>query len=375
MESATQAKANPEAQAKTNLFALDRASLEQFFVEIGEKPFRASQVIKWIYQQGVTDFDAMTNISKALRARLKLITTITPPTMEVEQEAKDGTRKWLMRLDDGNGIEVVFIPEETRGTLCISSQVGCGLNCTFCATARQGFNRNLNVGEIVGQVWIAWQALAKEHPELTTRPISNVVLMGMGEPLMNYDTVVSAIDILRDDFGFGLSRRRITLSTAGMVPEIVKLAKDMPVSLAVSLHAADDELRTKLIPLNKRYPIRALLDACKQYVGDSPRSRITFEYLMLDGINDSDQQARDLAKLLADVPSKINLIPFNPVEKIPYRRSPMKRVNAFRDILMQKGIMTVTRKVRGDDIDAACGQLVGKVADKTNRVERLRVAG
>lgn len=358
---------------KSNLFGLDRASLEQFFVDHDEKPFRASQVFKWMYQEGITDFTQMSNLSKVLRAKLAEIACIDAPEMEIMQQSDDGTRKWLMRLHDGNGIEVVFIPEESRGTLCISSQVGCGLNCTFCATARQGFNRNLETSEIVGQVWIAWQQLLAENPKLETRPISNIVLMGMGEPLLNYAAVVAAMDVLRDDFGYGLSRRRITLSTAGMVPGILKLAKDMPVSLAVSLHAADDALRTQLIPLNKKYPIKQLLEACRQYVSDSPRSRITFEYLMLDGVNDSDQQAFALAKLLADVPSKINLIPFNPVEGIGYKRSSMQRVNAFREILMQKGIMTVTRKTRGDDIDAACGQLVGSVDDRTNRAQRLAV--
>ncbi len=357
-----------------NLLSLSRARMGQFFTDLGEKPFRADQVFKWVYQEGITDFAEMSNLSKVLRAQLAAESSLAMPVVETSQQAKDGTRKWLLRLADGNAIELVFIPEEDRGTLCISSQVGCGLNCTFCATARQGFSRNLNVDEIVAQVWLAREQLRAEHKSdiRLDRPITNVVLMGMGEPLLNYDAVVEAIDILRDDFGFGLSRRRITLSTAGMVPEMKRLSHDMPVSLAVSLHASDDVLRSELIPLNKKYPIAELLQACKQYVKDSRRDRITFEYLLLDGVNDSDQQAHALAKLLRDVPAKINLIPFNPVENIPYQRSGMKRVNAFRDILMQSGIMTVTRKTRGDDIDAACGQLVGKVNDRTNRSARLR---
>ncbi|MFT5258515.1 MAG: 23S rRNA (adenine2503-C2)-methyltransferase [Saprospiraceae bacterium] len=371
---------------KINLLSLNRQGLEAFFLEIGEKAFRATQIIKWIYQNGVTDFDEMTNISKSLRTKLAQTCEIQLPVVDQMQLSNDGTRKWLMRLSDGNAIEVVFIPEEDRGTLCISSQVGCSLNCTFCATARQGFNRNLTPGEIVGQVWHAWHSMAKEtnstgfeskqsnlpgEKQVDTRPITNIVLMGMGEPLLNYDAVVTAIGTLRDDFGFGLSKRRITLSTAGMVPAIAKLSEDMPVSLAVSLHATTDELRNQLVPLNKKYPISVLLEACKAYVNDKQRQRITFEYLMLDGINDSDEQALELARLLKDVPSKVNLIPFNPVEGINFIRSPEKRVNRFRDILLSKGIVTMTRKTRGDDIDAACGQLVGKVDDRTKRSQRM----
>ncbi len=371
--------------AKVNLFALDRSGMEAFFTNIGQKSFRAAQVFKWIYQQGVTDFSQMTDLSKALRAQLTEEAIVQPPQVDQMQLSQDGTRKWLMRLPDGNGIEVVFIPEDERGTLCISSQVGCSLNCTFCATARQGFNRNLSSDEIVGQVWNAWHSLAEElgstgfdgqqakpgDKQTDLRPITNIVLMGMGEPLLNYEAVISAIATLRDDFGFGLSKRRITLSTAGMVPAMAKLAEDMPVSLAVSLHATTDELRNELVPLNKKYPIAVLLEACKAYVTDKQRQRVTFEYLMLDGVNDSDEQARELAKLLRYVPAKVNLIPFNPVEGIAYKRSPQKRVNRFRQILLNKGIVTVTRKTRGDDIDAACGQLVGKVDDRTRRSERM----
>ncbi len=371
---------------KVNLFSYDRAGLEGLFADMGEKPFRASQVIKWVYQNGVTDFAQMTNLSKSLREKLASVAELKPPVIDQVQLSHDGTRKWLMRLPDGNGIEVVFIPEEDRGTLCISSQVGCSLNCTFCATARQGFNRNLQSGEIVGQVWNAWHSLAEEFEttgfdgkqsnvpgakQLDHRPITNIVLMGMGEPLLNYEAVVNAISTIRDDFGFGLSKRRITLSTAGMVPAIAKLSEDMPVSLAVSLHATTDELRNELVPLNKKYPIAVLLEACKAYVNDKQRQRITFEYLMLDGVNDSDEEAIALAELLRDVPSKVNLIPFNPVEGISYKRSSMKRVNRFRELLLSKGIVAVTRKTRGDDIDAACGQLAGKVQDRTKRSARL----
>jgi 23S rRNA (adenine2503-C2)-methyltransferase len=373
---------------KINLLSMDRTELGDYFESLGEKPFRADQLFKWIYQGFETDFEQMNNLSKVLRVRLAEVACVHFPRMEQVQIAKDGTRKWLMRLHDGNGIEVVLIPEEDRATLCISSQVGCSLNCTFCATARQGFNRNLDAGEIVGQVWQAWHQLEHERkqsqkfsggavqtyqqPGKDPRPITNIVLMGMGEPLLNYDQVTRAIRILLDDLAFGLSRRRITLSTAGVVPGMQRLSKELPVSLAVSLHATDDALRNTLVPLNKKYPIDILLQACRDYVEGRARERITFEYLMLDGINDSDAQAYELAKLLETVPAKVNLIPFNPVENVPYKRSGMRRVNAFREILMQNGIITVTRKTRGDDIDAACGQLVGRVDDRTKRSARLK---
>lgn len=382
--------------SKTSLLSFDRSELGDYFTALGDKPFRANQVFKWIYQSFETDFMQMSNLSKALRLRLSDETLIDFPKIEHTQLADDGTRKWLMRLADGNGIEVVLIPEEDRATLCISSQVGCSLNCSFCATARQGFNRNLSAGEIVGQVWVAWQQLTQELEKTPTpkhtpkptgtngdvqsyaqdgqapRPITNIVLMGMGEPLLNYDEVTRAIRIMLDDFGFGLSRRRITLSTAGVVPGMQKLAEELRVSLAVSLHATDNALRDQLVPLNKKYPIEVLLQACREYVGDHARERITFEYLMLDGVNDSDEQAHVLADLLQDIQAKVNLIPFNPVEDVAYRRSSRRRVDAFRDILMSRGVITVTRKTRGDDIDAACGQLVGKVDDRTRRSARLK---
>ncbi len=377
-----------DSQNKTNLLSMDRDELGGYFESLGEKPFRANQLFKWIYQSFETDFEQMNNLSKVLRTRLAEVACVHFPRLEQVQIAKDGTRKWLMRLHDGNGIEVVLIPEEDRATLCISSQVGCSLNCTFCATARQGFNRNLDAGEIVGQVWQAWHQLEKERKECQNangkavqtyqqpgkdpRPITNIVLMGMGEPLLNYNQVTKAIRILLDDLAFGLSRRRITLSTAGVVPGMQRLSKELPVSLAVSLHATDDTLRNTLVPLNKKYPIDVLLQACRDYVDGRARERITFEYLMLDGINDSDAQALELAKLLKNVPAKVNLIPFNPVENVPYKRSGPRRVNAFREILMQNGIITVTRKTRGDDIDAACGQLVGRVDDRTKRSARLK---
>ena len=367
-------------QSKTNLLNFDREQLGAFFETLGEKSFRAKQIYKWIYQSFETDFSQMTNLSKPLRERLAEQACIDFPQIEHTQLASDGTRKWLMRLHDGNGIEVVLIPEEDRATLCISSQVGCSLNCTFCATAQQGFNRNLTAGEIVGQVWTAWQQLNEEKQGVRSyaqegqepRPITNIVLMGMGEPLLNYDEVTRAIRVLLDDCAFGLSRRRITLSTAGVVPGMKRLSDELRVSLAVSLHATDNILRNELVPLNKKYPIEVLMQACQDYVGDSARERITFEYLMLDGINDADEQAYALAALLKNVQAKVNLIPFNPVENVPYKRSSKRRVDAFRDILMSRGVITVTRKTRGDDIDAACGQLVGNVDDRTRRSAQFK---
>ena len=366
---------------KTNLLNFDRQELGQYFETLGEKSFRANQVFKWIHQEFETNFNQMNNLSKTLRVRLAQETVVEMPQIEKTQISNDGTRKWLMRLADGNGVEVVLIPESDRATLCISSQVGCVLNCSFCATAQQGFNRNLKTAEIVGQVWQAWNELASEQDSKRSlqregkdpRPITNIVLMGMGEPLLNFDEVTKAIRILLDDFAFGLSKRRITLSTAGVIPGMAKLAKELPVSLAVSLHATNDELRNTLVPLNKKYGISPLLEACREYVKGRARTRVTFEYLMLDKVNDSDEQAHELVKLLKDVPAKVNLIPFNPVENTPYKRSTSGRVNAFREILMQNGIITVTRKTRGDDIDAACGQLVGKVDDRTKRSMRLKV--
>ena len=349
-----------------NLMNFDRATMASWFEARGEKPFRAQQVLKWIHQQGVVDFDAMTNLSKGLREELKAVAEIRGLTVVFDQNSADGSRKWLFELDDGNRIESVYIPEAERATLCISSQVGCALNCGFCSTARQGFNRNLSTAEIVGQLWTVNRLLGDDD----SRPVSNVVFMGMGEPLLNFDNVVRATHLMQDDFAYALSKRRVTLSTAGVVPGLQRLAEVTDISLALSLHAADDELRSKLVPLNRKYAIDEVLQACKNYVGEG-RRRLTVEYVMLDGVNDSDQQARALARLLQHVPSKLNLIPFNPFPNTLYRRSSPERIERFRDILHRSGIVTITRKTRGDDIDAACGQLAGDFKDRTRRRERL----
>ncbi|MFV1973041.1 MAG: 23S rRNA (adenine(2503)-C(2))-methyltransferase RlmN [Thiohalobacterales bacterium] len=356
---------------KINLLGLDREDLEAFFTARGDKSFRASQVMKWIYGQGVADFRAMTNLGKALRTDLDECAEVRLPDIAEDQFSDDGSRKWLLRLEDGNCIETVFIPEADRGTLCVSSQVGCMLNCSFCSTAQQGFNRNLTAAEIIAQLWIASRAL--DNPPDGSRRISNVVMMGMGEPLLNYDNVVRAMRLMLDDFGYGLSKRRITLSTAGIVPAIKKLREDCDVSLAVSLHAPDDLLRDELVPLNRKYPIRELLDTCHEYVGDS-RRRVTFEYVLLSGVNDTDGHARQLARRLEGIPAKINLIPFNPFPQTRYRRSPPARIQRFFEILNQAGIVTITRKTRGDDIDAACGQLAGRFNDRTSRRARRTAA-
>jgi 23S rRNA (adenine2503-C2)-methyltransferase len=357
------------AATKTNLLGLDPQALQAFFVELGEKPFRAQQVLQWIHHYGAADFDAMSNLSKDLRARLAERAAIVAPEIVLDRQAADGTRKWLLKLADGNCIETVFIPEVERGTLCVSSQVGCTLNCTFCSTGHQGFNRNLDAHEIIAQLWVANRALGRDPKG--ERIITNVVLMGMGEPLLNFDNVVAAMRIMLDDMGYGLSRRRVTLSTAGVVPMLERLREACPVSLAVSLHAPTDALRNELVPLNRKYPIAELLAACKRYVAGDGRRRITFEYVMLDGVNDSREHARQLVALLRDVPSKVNLIPFNPFPAARYRRSDRATIDRFRDVLMQAGLMTVTRRTRGDDIDAACGQLAGRVQDRTRRAERL----
>ena len=355
--------------AKTNLLDLDRAGLVEFFTSRGEKSFRASQVMKWIYGQGVTDFEAMSNISKGLRADLQTWAEVRLPEVVSDHLSDDGSRKWLLKMADGNCIETVYIPETDRGTLCVSSQVGCSLNCSFCSTAQTGFNRNLTTGEIIAQLWVAASALGQTADG--DRLISNVVMMGMGEPLLNYENVVRAMGVMLDDFGYGLSKRRITLSTAGVIPMLKQLREDCDVSLAVSLHAPDDLLRDQLVPLNKKYPIRELLDACKAYVGEG-RRRVTFEYVMLAGVNDSDTHARQLARCLEGVPAKVNLIPFNPFPETQYQRSSNNRIHRFFDILNGAGVVTITRKTRGDDIDAACGQLAGEFRDRTRRRERTR---
>jgi 23S rRNA (adenine2503-C2)-methyltransferase len=351
----------------TDLLGLDRAGLEAFFTAHGEQPFRAAQLMKWIYGQCVTDFDAMTNLGKGLRAALRENSRIRLPEVVADRLSDDGSRKWLLRFTDGNCIETVFIPEAGRGTLCVSSQVGCMLNCSFCSTAQQGFNRNLSSAEIIAQLWVASAALGN-RPD-GTRRISNVVLMGMGEPLLNYGNVIRAMRLMLDDFGYGLSKRRITLSTAGIVPAIRQLRDDCDVSLAVSLHAPDDRLRNELVPLNRKYPIGELLAACKAYAGEG-RRRVTFEYVLLADINDSAAHARQLLRRLEGIPAKVNLIPFNPFPHTRYRRSPPERIDRFFEILNRAGIVTITRKTRGDDIDAACGQLAGRFRDRTRRRSR-----
>lgn len=352
-------------QTRINLMDLDEAGLRAFFESIGEKPFRAQQVLKWIYHQQVTDFSAMSNLGLALRQRLQDVAEITPPRILSEQVSIDGTTKWLMGFGGGNAVETVFIPEPNRGTLCISSQVGCALNCTFCSTGAQGFNRNLATSEIIGQVWQAARALG--HERNGTRRITNVVLMGMGEPLLNFDAVIPALSLLRHDLGFGMASKRVTLSTAGLVPGIDRLRDTIDVALAVSLHAPEDALRETLVPLNRKYPIKELMRSCADYVSDKHKRTVTFEYTLIDGVNDHPEHARKLVKLLRRLPSKLNLIPFNPFPGTAYRCSPEPRIREFQEIVMAGGLIATVRKTRGDDIDAACGQLVGKVLDRTRR--------
>ena len=354
----------------TNLLNYDHAGLSQYFESIGERPFRSSQVLQWIHKFGVDQFDAMTNLSKALRINLAESTEIRPPEILHTQRSRDGTVKWLLKVDQYNSVETVFIPEENRGTLCISSQVGCPLDCRFCATAQQGFNRNLSTAEIIGQLWIAAREL--NHQPERNRVITNVVMMGMGEPLLNFDNVVPAMRIMLDDFAYSLAKRRVTLSTAGHVPGIDKLRETCPVSLAVSLHAANDQLRDQIVPLNKKYPIAELIAACKRYAAINPHDMITFEYVMLKGINDSLGDAKQLITLLNDVPAKINLIPFNPFPGARYECSEPAAILRFRERLQQAGFVTVTRKTRGDDISAACGQLVGEVKARSARKARTQ---
>jgi 23S rRNA (adenine2503-C2)-methyltransferase len=358
--------------ADVNLLDLDAAGLTAFVESLGEKPFRARQLLRWIHRRGANRFDAMTDLAKSLRGKLAERATIAAPAVVRDSTSADGTRKWLLDVGQGNAIETVFIPEDDRGTLCVSTQAGCAVNCMFCSTGRQGFNRNLTTGEIVGQLWWAEHALraALGLTAENERVISNVVLMGMGEPLQNYDAVLPALRLMLDDDAYGLSRRRVTVSTSGMVPQIDRLAADCPVALAVSLHAPNDALRDELVPLNRKYPLRELLAACRRYLRSAPRDFITFEYVMLDGVNDGDAHARELVALTADVPCKFNLIPFNPFPGSALRRSPAERIRAFAQILTDAGIVTTTRKTRGDDIDAACGQLAGEVQDRTRRAER-----
>ena len=353
-----------------NLLGLPREGMRDFFTSIGEKPFRATQVMKWIHHRHTPRFGEMTDLGKALRSRLDTVAEVRAPAVIADRVSADGTRKWLFGIDRDNCVETVYIPDGARGTLCVSSQVGCALNCTFCATAQQGFNRNLRAAEIVGQLWEARRILSENGhrgPDIT-----NVVLMGMGEPLLNLDNVIPALELMLDDLGFGLARKRVTLSTAGVVPGIRTLARLCPVSLAVSLHAPDDALRDVLVPINRTWPIDVLLEACREFADALPRQKVTFEYVMLDAINDTPEHARRLARRLSDLPAKVNLIPFNDFPGTRFRRSPTAVVDRFRDILLGAGVMTITRKTRGDDIDAACGQLAGRVVPRSRRVAERR---
>jgi 23S rRNA (adenine2503-C2)-methyltransferase len=363
----------------TNLLDFDPAQLIAYCAELGEKPFRAKQLQRWIHQFGVADFDDMTDLAKSLREKLKTRAEVRAPAVISDHTSSDGTRKWLVDVGNGNAVETVFIPEENRGTLCISTQAGCAVNCRFCSTGKQGFNRNLSVAEIIGQLWMAEFELRRtkgiEGGPKGERQITNVVMMGMGEPLLNFDPTVTALKLMLDDNAYGLSRRRVTVSTSGVVPAMDRLSQECAVALAVSLHGSNDPLRDMLVPLNKKYPLRELLAACKRYLEFAPRDFITFEYCMLDGVNDTDQHARELIALVNDpvvgVSCKFNLIPFNPFPESGLVRSKNPRIKAFAQILMDAGLVTTIRKTRGDDIDAACGQLAGEVKDRTRVGERM----
>lgn len=372
-----------EAQAKTNLLGMTQVQLADYFKSIGEKPFRATQVIKWIYQHGVTDFEQMTNLSKSLRDKLSANACVTPPKVVHRKYSDDGTRKWVFEVTGGSLVETVLIPADDsksngRKTLCISSQVGCALDCSFCSTGKQGFERDLSAAEIIGQLWVANASYMSDDNDslenvdhsLWENNVTNVVMMGMGEPLLNYKPVVNSMELMLSDHAYGLSKRRVTLSTSGVVPKMYQLAQDIDVALAISLHAPNDELRNELVPINKKYPLDELIAAAKNYVYEvNPRHKkhVTIEYVMLDGVNDSNEHAHQLVGLLKDLPSKINLIPFNPFPHAPYDKSSNNRIHAFSDILSQAGFVCTIRQTRGDDIDAACGQLVGQVADRTRR--------
>ena len=357
---------------KQNLLGMSLPEMTTFFADLGEKPFRAKQVFRWLHQGGVDSFGAMTDLAKSLREKLPDVASIIAPKLMTEQTSKDGTRKWLLDVGTGNGIEVVFIPEADRGTLCISSQVGCALDCTFCATGKQGFNRNLTSSEIIGQLWWANKAMGRDPKG--ERIVSNVVMMGMGEPLANFDNVTAAMDIMLDDHGYGLSRRRVTLSTSGIVPNLTRLKTRCPVALAVSLHAPNDKLRDVLVPINQKYPLAQLLAAIRDYLDAAPRDFVTFEYVMLGNVNDSAQQAHELVALVGDLPCKFNLIPWNSFPDAPYQRSSNNAIHRFREILQAAGFIVTVRKTRGDDIDAACGQLAGQVVDKSSRSSVIKIS-
>jgi len=355
---------------KINLLGLDRVALEKLFTNIGEQKYRAAQFMKGLYHQYESNFDNYTTFSKVLRSKMQEFSTLEVPKIVSEKKSKDGTIKWLLQMHEGNAIETVYIPEKNRGTLCISSQIGCSLNCSFCATGAQGFNRHLSTAEIIGQVWVAAHELGQSTKN---RRITNVVLMGMGEPLANYPRVLPALKIMLDDFGFGLASRRVTVSTSGMVPYVYQLKEDIDVSLAVSLHAPNDLLRNTLVPLNKKYNIETLLNACKDYVKDKRKAKITFEYTLIKDVNDKPEHARTLIKLLADVPCKINLIPFNPFSGNKFERSLPESIERFQNICERSRIVTTVRKTRGDDIDAACGQLAGEFLDRTRRSNSIKL--
>ncbi|MDO8331538.1 MAG: 23S rRNA (adenine(2503)-C(2))-methyltransferase RlmN [Fluviicoccus sp.] len=369
---------SPSAPARVNLLGLSRAKLEDWFVSIGEKKFRAAQVMKWVHQLGVDNFDEMSNISKALRDKLKQVAEVRGPEVVYREFSADGTRKWVFKVGDNSMVETVLIPDGERKTLCVSSQVGCALDCSFCSTGKQGFQRDLSAAEIIGQVWVANRSYFEDVPDYDSREraLTNVVMMGMGEPLLNFDNVVPAMDIMLDDFAYGLSKRRVTLSTSGVVPMMDRLTQTIDVALAVSLHAPNNTLRDELVPINRKYPLEELMAACRRYLhyyqGDFGRRKITMEYVMLDGVNDQPEHARQLIRLLKDVPSKINLIPFNPFPHAPYDRSPRSQILAFQKMLVEAGYICTIRATRGDDIDAACGQLVGQVQDRTRRSEKWR---
>ena len=364
---------------RVNLLAFDVAGLTAYVESLGEKPFRAQQLARWIHQRGTGSFEAMTDLAKSLRGKLEQQAQIAAPAVVRDSSSTDGTRKWLLDVGAGNAIETVFIPEEDRGTLCVSSQAGCAVNCVFCSTGRQGFSRNLTTAEIVGQLWHANRALLADGVtapwvEAGRAPITNVVMMGMGEPLANLDNVVAALRLFLDDNAYGLSRRRVTLSTSGIVPAMDRLRDACPVALAVSLHAPNDALRDRLVPINRKYPLAQLLAACHRYLERAPRDFVTFEYVMLDGVNDQPAQARELAELVRDTPCKFNLIPWNPFPGAAFRTSPRERVLAFQRELIDAGYVTTIRKTRGDDIDAACGQLAGQVQDRIKRRLATRIA-
>ena len=358
-----------------NLLEFNREQLIKYIDQYGHKPYRAKQLLRWIYHFNEDHFESMTDVAKSFQITLKKSAQIQTPKIILDNLSLDGTRKWLLDVGTKNRIETVFIPEEDRGTLCISSQVGCALECTFCSTGRQGFNRNLTSGEIIGQLWLANKLLRKQKNyndlNLEKRIISNVVMMGMGEPLTNYNNVVHSLEMMLDDQVYGLSRRKVTLSTSGLIPAMDKLRKDCPVALAVSLHAPNDKLRDEIVPINKKYPLKELISACLRYIESAPRDFVTFEYVMLRGVNDSVAQAKELVKLVKNVPCKFNLIPFNSFKNSGYKCSERNTMMRFKDVLSDGGIITTIRKTRGDDIDAACGQLAGQVQDKTKRSEKI----